>query len=563
MTLFLTALSAAMALVRPPLTLPDFDPQASVRYAKLYAEAEVKVRSGQAGTAIEAMKEASRIYAQDGNLQYYLGGALLAAKDYAGGIAAYEKALELGAFAPKFRANCFYDIACAYSLQGDAKKGFENLEKAMAAGFRDLQHLRTDKDLENLHSDARWEKLAATKDVTKMSRVEALRYDLWLLDREMRRVHFNPYRFHTATEFDKYVKDFDRAVPKLTDAEVILGLQRYVAMFGDGHTSLHPPADSTLRKVVPLQLFWFEDGVFVTAAAPEHAELVGSEVLKVEGKTIKELRAAFDPVIFRDNPQGVRVAVPSRICCPAALHALDIGKSAEEATYTLRDSKGIIREVKLRAGTVQPDETWITARKDAKVPEPLYLKNRNKAYYFEPISDLKAVYFQYNAVRSDPNDPLPAFCKKLFDYVDENNVENLILDVRWNGGGNSFLNRNIQDNIFARPKLNTKGHFFVITGRNTFSAAQNFTTDLVRNANPILVGEPTGSSPNFVGETVRLTLPYSKAICSISDLYWQRSWPMDHRIWLAPELPAPPLFSLYRENRDPALEAIRAYLADK
>jgi hypothetical protein len=113
----------------------------------------------------------------------------------------------------------------------------------------------------------------------------------------------------------------------------------------------------------------------------------------------------------------------------------------------------------------------------------------------------------------------------------------------------------------ARPKLNQQGHFFLITGRNTFSAAQNFTTDLVRNANPILVGEPTGSSPNFIGETIRLELPYSKAQCSISDLYWQRSWPMDHRAWLAPQLPAPPVFALYKENRDPAMEAIRAFLA--
>ena len=560
MTPFLTLLTAAATLLRPPLTLPDFDPQTSVKYAKLYAEAEAKVREGKASDAIQAMKEASRIYSQDGNLQYYLGGALLAAKDYSGGIAAYEKALELGAFAPKFRANCYYDIACAYSLQGDKKKGFEFLEKAMTAGFRDLQHLRTDKDLENLHADTRWESLAAAKDAAKMSRNEGYRYDLWLLDREMRRVHFNPYRFHSAAEFDKYVRDLDRAIPKLSDPEVIIGFQRIVAMIGDGHTSLHPPTDSPLRKSVPIQLFWFEDGVFVTAAAPEHADLVGSQVLKVEGKTIDELRAAFDPVIFRDNPQGIRVAVPSRICYPAALLALGIAKSLDEATYTLRDDKGVTRDVKLKSGTALPDETWVTARKDAKGPDPLYLKNRNKAYYFEPISELKAVYFQYNTVRSDPNDPLPAFCKKVFDYIDQNGVENLILDVRWNGGGNSFLNRSIHDAIYARPRLNAKGHLFLITGRNTFSAAQNFTTDLVRNANPILVGEPTGSSPNFVGETVRLTLPYSRASCSISDLYWQRSWPMDHRIWLAPELPAPPVFSLYRENRDPAMESIRAYL---
>jgi hypothetical protein len=46
---------------------------------------------------------------------------------------------------------------------------------------------------------------------------------------------------------------------------------------------------------------------------------------------------------------------------------------------------------------------------------------------------------------------------------------------------------------------------------------------------------------------------------SISDLYWQSSWPLDYRTWIAPLLYAPPSFALYRANRDPALEAILAY----
>jgi len=45
---------------------------------------------------------------------------------------------------------------------------------------------------------------------------------------------------------------------------------------------------------------------------------------------------------------------------------------------------------------------------------------------------------------------------------------------------------------------------------------------------------------------------------TISDLYWQSSWPMDHRTWIAPRLYAPPTFAAYAENRDPALEAVLA-----
>ncbi len=541
---------------RPPL----LDAAQSVRYARLYREGRTLLEQGKAAEAAPLLKEARGIYDQDGDLHYRLAAQLLAQKDYPGAIAAYEKALELGAFANKFRASALYDLACAYSLQNDLKRGFEYLEKAMQAGFRDLNHVRTDADLNALHADPRWTELAATKDVSKMSRDEGFRYDLWLLDREMRRVHFNPYRFYRPDQLDAFVKNLNQRIPSLTDAQVFAEFMKYAVMLGDGHTHLRPPADSPFMRPVPLQLFWFEEGIFVTAAAPEQADLAGAQLLKVGGKTLEELKKIYDPAISRDNPQGIRSALPARLTLPAFGHALGVNKAIDEAVFTFKDAKGQVRDVVLKAGTATVAADWVTARKDAPNPDPLYLKNRTKAYFFEYVPEMKAVYLQYNAVRSDPADPLPAFCQKLFERVDQADVENLIVDVRWNGGGNSFLNRNIQDGILARPKINRNGHFFLITGRNTFSAAQNFTTDLVRNANPILVGEPTGSSPNFVGETIRLELPYTKAQGSISDLFWQRSWPMDHRIWLAPQLPAPPVFAVYKENRDPAMEAITAYL---
>ena len=49
----------------------------------------------------------------------------------------------------------------------------------------------------------------------------------------------------------------------------------------------------------------------------------------------------------------------------------------------------------------------------------------------------------------------------------------------------------------------------MIIGRDTFSAAQNTISELERRTKAILVGEPTGSSPNFIGESLAIPLPYS------------------------------------------------------
>ena len=72
-------------------------------------------------------------------------------------------------------------------------------------------------------------------------------------------------------------------------------------------------------------------------------------------------------------------------------------------------------------------------------------------------------------------------------------------------------------------------------------------------------GEPTGGSPNFIGDEVFFTLPYSKLGANVSDIYWQESWATDYRTWIAPTLFAPPTFAAFKAKRDPAMEAILAY----
>jgi hypothetical protein len=109
-------------------------------------------------------------------------------------------------------------------------------------------------------------------------------------------------------------------------------------------------------------------------------------------------------------------------------------------------------------------------------------------------------------------------------------------------------------------KVNRSGHLFVLVGRRTFSAAMNGSVDIERNAQALFVGEPTGSSPNFVGETTILVLPCSGLRLSCSSLYWQSSTATDRRPWIAPDLVAEPSIIAFSANRDPGLDAIFDYI---
>lgn len=165
-------------------------------------------------------------------------------------------------------------------------------------------------------------------------------------------------------------------------------------------------------------------------------------------------------------------------------------------------------------------------------------------------------------VRDGPEESIKAFSKRLFEYVEQNSVEYLVIDLRRNGGGNNFLNQPLVHGLIKCDTINIHGHLFVIAGRQTFSAAMNGVADIEANTEAIFVGEPTGSRPNFVGETTIITLPCNTVRLSCSSLYWQRSHASDDRMWIAPHPLAEMSSEDYRTNRDPAMETILAFIAE-
>jgi len=143
-------------------------------------------------------------------------------------------------------------------------------------------------------------------------------------------------------------------------------------------------------------------------------------------------------------------------------------------------------------------------------------------------------------------------------FVEANPVETFVLDLRFNGGGNNGLNKAVVVQLI-RSKINQRGKFFVIIGRETFSAAQNLVNQIEKYTEATLVGEPTAAHPNHYGDNRPFTLPNSKLTVRASTLWWQDLDPRDERYWTAPEIAAETSFADYRKNIDPPLEAILNY----
>jgi tetratricopeptide (TPR) repeat protein len=524
---------------------------------ELALQAEAKMKAKQWAKAVALWERAVGLNPVNGHYWRRLARARYDAKDYRRSIAAYGKVIELGEGYPWAAA---YDIACCHALLGERGPALEWLEKSFAMGWRRLNEARADSDLKSLHGEPRFRDLVAMVDVGKMSRDEGWRYDLTLLVRELKRIHYHLSKRPSPEGFDIFARKLHDDIPGLSDQQIEVGLMKLAAMARDGHTSLSFPNQLGQRyKALPVQFYLFEEGLFITAATPKHKDLAGARVLRFGDHSVDEVIKALDPVISRDNGSWIKHIAPSLMRHPQILNGLGLTTNASELALTLRSGDGKERTVNLKATSKGPGADWVDARTATPGPEPHYLKKRKSNYWFEYLPDSKTVFFQFNAVQNHPGETLEKFCGRLFSFLDKTDVDRLVIDLRFNDGGNNFLNKPLIHGLIRCPKVNRPGHLFVIAGRNTFSAAQCAATQIERHTDAIFVGEPTGSAPNFVGETISLILPYSKMKASISDLFWQNSVAMDYRTWIAPQLYTPPTFAAYLAKRDPAMEAILAY----
>ncbi|GIJ69020.1 tetratricopeptide repeat protein [Virgisporangium ochraceum] len=542
----------------------------------MVAAAEEATRAGDLAAAARRWQAVVEVNPVNGIFWARLGLARFGTGDHAGALDAYRRATELGVWPiargepipPIFPGELAYEIARCLAALGEREAAVESLAEAVRQGLRDPGRARS--DLEQLADHPRFEGLVGPAGPADgASRDDRWRSDLRFLRGELaRRV---PRPDVLDSDFHAAVDALDRAVPDLDDGRVVVGIWRLLRRLGDGHAWVSVE-DSwpEWTRALPVWFFQFGTSLLVTEAEPRFGHLAGAEVLAVDGHPVAEVLDALDPLLTRDNPYTPLARGPMWLRVPAYLRAVGMAERPDRVTLTVRLLSGEVTDAAVEAGPPLPEpRTWMNARPrswpsrcppDSVRPPfetPAYLRDVENPFWFEYQAAGNLVYFQFNGVRDKDDDTLAACYERVFAAVAEHDAGALVVDLRWNGGGNTWLGQPLVHHVLAHPRLPV----FVIVGRGTFSAAQNTATLLDRHTHAVFVGEPTGSAPNFVGEAVPFRLPGSGVLVNVSDLYWQTSWPFDHRIAIAPRIYAPPTAEAYLAGRDPAMDAVREQLA--
>ena len=541
-------------------------------YVRTLAAAEAKTGSASWPDAATLWARVVELNPVVGRHWVRLAEARYELSDFEGALAAYDKAQHVGVWLHRdeieaiFPAEIAYRMATCHLRLDDHDSAVRELRRALSLGLRDLGRPHRDEHWQPLLGNEAVQELLGIIDTAGLTRDEGWRADLAFLVREIKRRAYAPFREMSERDFDAVAARLAEDVPGLSDFQILAGMMRLLRPLGDGHAFVLPAEDSEDAQLgLPVKFYRFPEGLFVTAATEAYRQLIGAQVLGVDGHPADEVLAALEPLISRDNDQQVTWIGPEMLRWTPLVHALGLISDPGLATLTVRFADQTTGAVAVesvadsyRSLTAARPAGWISLPDTAGAPMPLYLRNSDVSYWFEYLPDSAVVYFQFNGVGDQPLEAIAAFCERLFTFIDSHEVSRLVIDLRWNGGGNTYLVQPLLHRLIGCAKVNQLGCLYVIIGRGTFSAAQNTATAIERETNAIFVGEPTGSRPNFIGETVPFTLPYSKALANVADLYWQTSWPMDYRPWIAPELYAPPSFEAYSQNRDPAMEAILA-----
>jgi hypothetical protein len=226
--------------------------------------------------------------------------------------------------------------------------------------------------------------------------------------------------------------------------------------------------------------------------------------------------------------------------------------------FRLARPDGSMTDLAVAAGPSQPRPVMTTAADAIGAPAPLFRKQPNRFYWYEYLPDRKALFIQYNRCANDPARPFSDFARDLFAFADAHPIERVIVDLRFNSGGDSRVIEPLIHGLRARGSLRERGRLFALIGRATFSsgllAAIQFRNDL----KAVLVGEPVGEKPNSYGEVRSIVLPHSRVTVQYSIKFFRMVKGSDPPAY-EPDVRVGRTIADALAGRDPVLDAALAF----
>jgi hypothetical protein len=321
--------------------------------------------------------------------------------------------------------------------------------------------------------------------------------------------------FHTASKarFYDQTAALRKQLPKMSNNEILVRLMEITRMVGDGHTSF-PLWGPKLHKF-PIKLIAIDQRLFVSATTNENRYLLKSELIAINGRPIAKVFESLAKLVpFAENAYSTQVRVAQYIPMAEVLNGAGFIDSDYSASFTFIESgkkihKDLLAKVSQNVEKTAPLDYFNPHVKVESVDEWLW---------FSSSSDKRSVYIKFERY---PNlEKMEKFAVKLLSFINENQSENLVIDLRNNYGGDFFTGLKLAQYLVLADSINWQSGNYVLINNVTFSAAMSNAAQFNNILNAKLVGEPTGAKPKGYQDMGEFTLPRSKRVVTYSKRFY-------------------------------------------
>jgi uncharacterized protein (TIGR03437 family) len=394
--------------------------------------------------------------------------------------------------------------------------------------------------------------------------------DLNYVATQLPQLHANFFFQLSPDDFNQAVTQLTSQIPNLTDSEFYVRLAGLVAMAGDPHTALYLASAAGFQQL-PLQFRWLDDGVFVTAAAPDYARALGAKLVSVGNFGIDAVENQLAAIVPHSNSEWVHHTGAQFLSVKQVLEGLDLVTPGAPVPLTFQDHAG--NQFTL---SVSPETAALAALPDpAQGPIPLYLQHPDLNYWFNYVAPLKLLYFKYNRCAEMPSQSFGDFANSLLQALDSNPVNTLVFDFRSNGGGDASIILPLFNGIQQRyPALlaNPNLRVYDVIDQGTFSSALDNAMSMKSAALSadaqfpgaglanllVVIGQASGGPTSGYGEVQTFTLPSGKMQGQYSTTYHPAPADIADAPAFLPDVAVPYISSDYFARHDPVLAALLA-----
>ena len=330
------------------------------------------------------------------------------------------------------------------------------------------------------------------------------------IQEELRKVpgaNENISKEETDAQFDELVKDIENGLQD--EAQVYYRLCSIIASMKHIHMSLNylNQEDYPKGEYVKLDVLWTQEGLVVCSADEACKESVGLFLTKINGYSVAEIMDKYATIRGQETEAGKKSCVWGLYS--ADLKYLGIMKENDESiVLTLKDEKGEEREIVYTFGSKE-SSTWYSILDTADLPftYQLRLEKGSDNYNYIGKSEDGIMYFQYLVCQDGVDKPFDSFFKEMITKMQEQDdiYDTLVIDVRWNGGGNRYL---LQKCLIENKEYLKKKHIRIIIGDCTASAGVQVIEDCITFFDDVLLyGSPTCGAIHNYTEIMNIAIP--------------------------------------------------------